>query len=120
MHVNAAKAYEAAGVLDLDVEGLTTDAITKAYRSASKGCHPDSGSHDAVRWARISWAKELLLKWLELRLKAREPLGGAKGSCRACGGSGRIQRRQGFGLGVPMQCVMCRGTGNVKQHDRDE
>jgi len=119
MHINASKALEAAEALDLEVEGLTLDAVTTAYRTVAKTCHPDGGSYDAAKWARIGWAKDLLTNWINLRQAASTPPKGS-GDCRACTGTGRVQTRRGLSVGPTMFCALCNGTGNAVRRDRDE
>lgn len=117
-----AKWQAAAEALDVELDTLTADQVERAYRSAAKACHPDTGNYDAVKWAAIGNAKTVLLALLERRATAAAPVTGHAGNCRACAGSGRIQTRAkgGFGMGVKMMCVLCSGTGNVQQKDRDQ
>lgn len=122
MHINAATAAAAAEALDLDLEELTEEQVSTAYRAASKGCHPNGGNYDPVRWAAITQAKEVLGRWLDARNRARATPCTPKGSCRACAGLGFIQKRSssGFGQGPRMMCVMCNGSGTPKRPDREE
>jgi DnaJ-class molecular chaperone len=118
MIITEAKVREAMAALEL-VEGdeITELSVNKAYRLASKSCHPDSGTHDPAKWQRVSWAKELLLQQVAQRGTTSEA---AKGTCRACGGTGRIRRRTGFSAGPVMVCAMCGGSGSPKIADREE
>lgn len=116
--LNAAKAKEACEVLDLDMEELDANAISEAYRSATKKAHPDAGG-SAEAFGRVQWAKSTLEQWLKARTVARGP-SGPVGSCRACAGKGYIQKMNGFNQGPRLWCVMCEGTGNVIKKDRDQ
>lgn len=110
MIINAAKAAEAASILGVELNGLTPKSMNDAYRAKSKLCHPDTHD-DPEQWARVSWAKECLLRWLENVPATEEPTIGA-GNCRACSGKGRIPiPGKGFGKPMTMQCVMCGGSG---------
>lgn len=120
MFVNGAKATEAAGILDIDLEGLTSKGLTDAYRQQAKLSHPDVEGSDTLRWEKVAWAKQVLTRWLEMRVEAKAPAGGPRGNCRACAGLGHTQRRSGFTLGPRMRCVLCEGSGNVKKHDRED
>ena len=121
MIINAAKATEAAGILGVELETLNPDGLSRAYRTKARDHHPDSAEHyDAEAWARVSWAKEVLVRWLEQRL-AHEPkpvterAHDAVGDCRSCAGTGRVvvSKPKGFGAKpVTMMCVMCNGSGS--------
>lgn len=115
MIISAAKAQEAAKELGVELEGLNPDSLSKAYRTLSREHHPDVARdlYNPEKWARISWAKEVLVRWLERAVvEASKEI--PKGDCRACGGAGRITvKRAGFGKPMTLQCVMCQGTGDV-------
>lgn len=114
MFITSAKASEAATVLGLDLATVTEAAVKHAYREAAKHCHPDGDNHDPVRWAKISWAKEALARWLTSP-PTKPPLAGVTlGDCRACGGTGRVKKGS-----LSMFCVLCDGTGNKKERERD-
>ena len=119
-YINAAVAASAAETLDLDLEEVTEEKVSEAYRKASKTCHPNGGTYDPVRWAAITDAKETLARWLAARARARGAEPSVKGACRACGGRGFIQKMQGFYTGPRLMCVMCNGSGNPKKPDREE
>lgn len=109
MRTTAAQAAEAAETLSLKFEGLTPEAVSDAYRAAAKDCHPNSGTYDAERWSRITWAKDTLGRWLAVAEPSPAPSAPTPGRCRACGGSGRIKRPSG----LMMLCVLCSGEGAV-------
>ena len=118
MIINAAKATEAAGILGVELETLSPDGLSRAYRTKARDHHPDSAEdYDPEAWARVSWAKEVLVRWLEHKLahapaKAEEPKN--LGDCRSCGGTGRVavSKPKGFGAKpVTVMCVMCNGSG---------
>lgn len=125
MLVSAVKAGEAAAVLGVELDGLTPDAIGKAFRSKSKDCHPDHhGSSRISQWSQISWARDCLNRWLEHNPPVSERLSedldvGIK--CRACGGTGRVKvgTSARFGTPLTMQCVICRGEGSVTPEEND-
>lgn len=119
MIISAAKAVEAAGVLGIELAGLTPDALGKAYRNKTKECHPDR--HGTTRldlWARVSWAKECLERWLEQHPPEEQP-DVAIGDCRACGGTGRVKFGNGFVKAI-MWCIMCDGTGGQREGSASE
>lgn len=112
MIINAAKANDAAVILGVELASLTPEVMKTAYRTKAKDCHPDS--HDnPEQWARVSWAKECLERWLQsVPASAVAVAGPTERSCRACGGVGRIPiAGKGFGKPMTMQCVMCNGSG---------
>lgn len=119
--ISLAKATEAAEVLAVQLDGLSADAINKAFRSKAKECHPDHhGNEHIQQWSRVSWAKEVLTRWVE-----RNPPTFAsdadvvlKGDCRVCDGSGRVRYGTGFSK-MTMQCVYCRGEGSVTPLEND-
>lgn len=125
MIISAAKASQAAEILGLSLQGLSPEMLSRAYRTKSKDCHPDS-NHDPEMWAKVSWAKECLLHWLESRERlATDTSTEVEGSCRACGGGGRIKlTSSGFGNGLTKMCLMCNGSGIVQPgtgyHGRSE
>lgn len=117
MIISAAKASEAAQVLGVSLQGLTPENLSRAYRGKSKECHPDyHGSTELDMWARVSWAKEVLVRWLERAERlATDNVAEVEGGCRACGGSGRIKLTStGFGQGLTKMCLMCHGSGIVQ------
>lgn len=114
MIITAAKATEAAKVLGVELDTLNPDTLSKAYRTLSREHHPDAArdQYEPETWARISWAKEVLVRWLE-RLPPPETEF-EKGDCRACAGTGRVPvKKVGFGKPMTLQCVMCNGSGDV-------
>lgn len=118
MIINAAKANEAAGILGVELATLNPEGLSKAYRTKARDHHPDSADdYSPEAWARISWAKEVLVRWLEQRpVDAPAPAEATRlGDCRSCGGSGRIavNKPKGFGAKpTTVMCVMCNGNGN--------
>lgn len=117
MIINAAKATEAAGILGVEIKTLDPEVLSKAYRSKARDHHPDSADeYNPKAWARVSWAKEVLVRWLEQRPAIEEEVKTIPGDCRACGGTGRvaIARPKGFGAKPStMMCVMCNGNGSL-------
>lgn len=116
------KAHEAAEVLGVVLEGLTEEALNKAYRDKAKLCHPDHhGPSKLDVWAKVSWAKECLTFWIEQHpepLPVEERQG--DGDCRACEGTGRVNvRKRGFGTPLTMACLICRGMGTVLPEEDD-
>jgi DnaJ-class molecular chaperone len=122
MIVSAAKAAEAAGVLEVELDGLTSSAITSAYRAKARLCHPDHhGSTKLQEWSRVSWAKEVLGYWLAKRPETVEQASSADGPpCIACNGKGRLPIiRRGFGTPLTVQCATCKGLGTVIAEEND-
>lgn len=107
MRINAAQALQAAKALGLELEGLTPAAVTDAYRTAAKACHPDSAKHDAARWHAIGCAKALLEDWLADPTPKAEPVT----VCAACHGTGRAKLKGK----LTMFCVLCAGSGVVRR-----
>lgn len=122
MIISSLKAQEAAEVLEVQLDGLTLNALGKAYRKKAKTCHPDHhGNSKLGLWARVDWAKGCLTHWLEQHPEPA-PAGelSDKGDCRACGGEGRIKVGKGrFGSPLTMMCQMCRGEGTVTPLEND-
>lgn len=120
MLITAAKASEAAEVLAVSLEGLTAEILSKAYRNAAKTCHPDQhGAEKLQLWARVSWAKEVLERWLKTRPAEEVPM--TVNGCRACDGKGRVPiKSNGFGKPMTMLCVLCDGRGEVLDEKQDE
>lgn len=122
MIISAAKASEAADVLEVELNSLTSSALGKAYRQKAKECHPDHHGPDKLStWARVDWANSALKNWLE---QHPDPHPSQEitntGDCRACGGTGRIKvSPKGFGTGLTMQCMMCKGLGTVIPEEND-
>lgn len=115
MIISAAKAAEAAKELGVELDTLNPDALSRAYRTLSREHHPDAARdlYNPEKWARISWAKEVLVRWLERQPEPKQD-DVDKGDCRACGGTGRVPvKRTSFGKPMTLQCVMCHGTGDV-------
>jgi DnaJ-class molecular chaperone len=124
MIISAAKAHEAAEVLGVELTGLTPRALGQAYRSKAKDCHPDHhGSTQLGLWARVSWAKECLERWVAAHPKDPpvEAAVALRGGCRACDGTGRVTVPQAkrFGPPLTMSCVICRGLGTVIPDEDD-
>jgi len=121
MIVSAAKAQEAADVLEVELNILTSKMLGKAYKKKAKECHPDHhGSEKLHMWARVSWAKDCLVIWLEKRHPLTHEPEIKPGDCRACGGTGRANvRRSGFGTPLTMECVICRGLGTILPQEDD-
>lgn len=122
MIISAVKAGEAAGVLGVELDGLTPDAIGQAYRKKTKECHPDHhGTTKLKQWSEVSWAKECLTHWIKQNppVQSSEIIG--EGDCRACGGTGRVKVGTGsrFGKPLTMQCVICQGEGSVTPKEND-
>lgn len=120
MIISAAKAQCAAGVLGVELEGLTPDILSKAYRQKAKVCHPDHhGTKELALWSRVSWANDCLKFWLKQR--PPEPVVGeiAENACRACSGVGRVPVGTGFRKLLTIQCVMCRGLGTIIPEEND-
>lgn len=123
MIINAAKATEAAGILGVELDTLTPDLLSAAYRTKAREHHPDSADdYDPEAWARVSWAKEVLVRWIEQRPSEAKPVTEraheAKGDCRSCNGTGRVavSKPKGFGAKpVTVMCVMCNGSGAQPQ-----
>lgn len=123
MIVSAAKAQEAAGVLEVELNGLTSDAVRGAYRTKAKDCHPDQHGTDKLeQWSRISWAHEALKHWLRHHPpeEQQEVEQQGAGDCRACAGTGRVKVGKSFGSKLTMQCVMCEGSGSLSKEKPSE
>lgn len=123
MIISAAKAQEAAEVLEVGLTGLTSSALKRAYRAKTKDCHPDyHGNEKMELWSRVSWAKECLTHWLKQEpVHEPEPVTGESiGKCRACNGTGRVDVAKGrWGQPLKMQCVMCKGQGELLPMEDD-
>lgn len=120
MIISPAKAFEAATVLCVELDTLTADELRRAYRDKAKSCHPDHHGNSKLEcWARVSWAKECLGHWLQQK-PAPSSLPIVEGTCRACGGSGRVKlaHRQ-FGPPLTMACLICKGLGTVEPEEDD-
>lgn len=115
MLVTSAKAKEAAEILGVSLDGLTPIIVRAAYRSKAKECHPDKhGTTKLEQWSRISWAKEVLTRWLEKQPELTPPV--ALGDCAACEGTGRIKlRSSNFNSSLSVFCAMCGGSGCVAE-----
>lgn len=113
MLVTAAKAQQAADILGVELSTLGPEGLSNAYRTASKACHPDS-NNDPEQWARVSWAKDCLTRWLAKQPAKVDP-DVTTGNCRACGGTGRVavSVASSFGKATSVMCVMCNGNGNL-------
>lgn len=121
MLITAAKASEAAEVLGVELNSLTPKGLTKAYRDKAKTCHPDHhGVSELQTWARVSWAKEALERWLKATPTLAPELV-AQGDCRCCGGTGRVNvSSTRIGKPLTMLCVMCDGSGELRREAPDE
>jgi DnaJ-class molecular chaperone len=122
MIISRTKAQEAAEALGVSLDGLTSDAISKAYRAHAKLCHPDHHGHKNLQqWARVSWAKDCLTMWLERNpTPTEESQDQVLGDCRACSGTGRVAVAQrGFGRPLTVVCVVCKGLGTVILEEND-
>ena len=122
MIVSAAKAAEAAGVLEVELDGLTSSAITSAYRAKARDCHPDHhGNAKLEEWSRVSWAKEVLGYWLAKRPQpVSEAVDLTDPPCAACGGVGRLPIvSRGFGKPLTVQCATCKGLGTITVEEND-
>lgn len=120
--VFAAKASEAAKVLGVELDGLTPDAVSKAYRSKAKTCHPDiHGTAKLADWARLDWANKVMDQWLKQNPAPKPSTEIANaGTCRACDGTGRVKLNSGgFGRSLTMICVLCAGSGTVDPKEID-
>lgn len=117
MIVNSSKAAQAATILGVELNGLTADALTRAYRTKAKDAHPDSADNYDVRvWADVSWAKEVLVRWLESCGATQMDAIQDAGDCRSCNGSGRVAVGKPTGFKakpVTLMCVMCNGSGRM-------
>lgn len=119
MLITAAKASEAAEVLAVDLEGLTAKIVSDVYRTKAKDCHPDKhGTTQLQLWSRVSWAKEVLERWLKSRPAQDVPL--PVNACRACDGQGRVPiKSTGFGKPMTMICILCNGGGEIIEDKPD-
>lgn len=93
-------------------DGIVTDADTvkMLYNCAAFVTHPDRGG-SAEAFARVDWAKHVLLNWLK-QGSSRPPEHKTR-KCGNCNGTGYIQTMIGFKLGPRKQCQPCRGTGDA-------
>lgn len=107
MLISRDKAQAAADLLGVKLEGLTTSALGRAFRSRAARYHPDTAlNFNADRWQAICEAKRDLLTWLDKNPPASAPAN----ACRACGGAGRVRVARGFKV-TTVQCIMCHGAG---------
>lgn len=128
MLISRAKAEEAANILvtavekSVDTEALellrsrTLDIwnegqVSNIYKVAARATHPDAGG-TAEAFARVDWAKHVLLKWIAQDNSARPPEHKTR-KCGNCNGAGYIQTMIGFKMGPRKQCQPCRGTGDA-------
>lgn len=115
MIITAAKVKEAEEVLGVDSKELTPKGLDRAYRIKAKTCHPDHhGTSKLETWAKVSWAKECLARWLQTRPVQEEATSIAINACRTCKGEGRVPvKRAGFGEPLSMICIVCKGEGEL-------
>lgn len=113
MIVTRAKAEEAKGLLEIPnpLEEIDGPLVYFSFKVAARRTHPDVGGN-AEAFARVDWAKHVLLKWLEKPANAEQRSDlGAK--CPHCEGYGYVRKQIGFKLGARIQCVRCAGTGDA-------
>lgn len=98
------------------LDGRTADQVNAAYRIAARYTHPDKGG-DAETFARVDYAKCLLIKWLERQEEPRTA-DFADGLCKQCDGLGFHKVTHGFKT-TRRACQACRGTGDMNyEHEK--
>lgn len=121
MLVNRAKAEEAAEALGLSVYmtdgGLDDVTVKLAYKEKAKVTHPDAGGSPEA-FARVDWAKHVLLAWLAKRPSATPAMPVKGENCPACQGLGTVWQLTGFKRGMKRMCGQCSGTGEQSDVDR--
>jgi DnaJ-class molecular chaperone len=113
--VSRDKAKDAAFDLEVELEGLTQDALTAAYRAKARQHHPDAGG-DPAMFVRVDRAKHVLAAWLE-RVPEADPTLKVE-DCSNCEGTGFIKIQRGF-RALRRQCPSCYGSGE-KGYERDK
>jgi DnaJ-class molecular chaperone len=95
---------EAAKVLGfVDGELVTVRSVRAAWARGVRDVHPDlnqtvlPGTEASTRLSELSRARDLLL----------EELAALNGTCKMCGGTGKVRGRLGA-----TQCQSCNGTGD--------
>lgn len=119
MIVTRAKAEEAAAIFGFDISSglLDEQQIIAAYRTEARKVHPDAGG-TAEAFARVDWAKHVLVAWLQKRDGPKHEELSLK-KCPNCDGRGFIQKHMGFKKGARVQCLRCAGTGDAAyEHER--
>ena len=119
MIITRAKAEEAAAIFGFDISSglLDEQQVIAAYRTEARAAHPDGGGSPEA-FARVDWAKHVLIEWLKKRDGAVAAPRQAK-RCASCDGKGFVQKHLGFKRGARIQCVSCAGTGDADyQPDR--
>lgn len=107
MIVSRAKAEEAAGVLLVSLATASDIAVNYAYKDMAKITHPDMPGGSVEAFARVDWAKQVLLAWLQ-RDTAPVPI--RPSVCTNCKGSGRVKMVHGIKT-YTVVCGICRGSG---------
>jgi hypothetical protein len=96
--------------LPLEFDKLDQHVLTALYHSAARATHPDTGGTSEA-FARVDWAKHVLLKWLE-KPRSIQP-SHKRQPCHACGGAGFLRKHSGFRPGARVQCITCHGSGDA-------
>lgn len=111
MIVTRAKAEEAAGVLLLDLNDNVQDYnVVAAYRYLARKAHPDMPGGNVEAFARVDWAKQVLLAWLARDTSVVQL---RKEDCTNCLGTGRVKIMHGFKT-MQVLCGMCKGSGDAQ------
>lgn len=99
----------AAEMLDVRLNGLTEEAVRKAFADAAKRVHPDTSGEATQLGAEFlrhyKQARDLLLREVKLEAGFIE--------CDLCGGTGKQKTRSG-GL---VKCSRCAGAGRYRKKE---
>lgn len=94
---------DAAKVMQVELDQLTSRGLGEAYKSRLKVCHPDHGGSTEA-FIELQGAKQLLLGWLDGRAMVAGEA--AALACPDCGGTGYVKRTVGFRtLRHPCPCL---------------
>lgn len=93
----------------ITLDGMTEDTLNRAYRTAARYTHPDTGG-TLEQFAAVDRAKHILIRWLAQRPTAAVDavIGGL---CAHCEGAGNVRVQRGF-RSMRVSCPKCHGTGD--------
>lgn len=86
-------------------------AVTAAYKARAKEVHPDMPGGSAEAFARVDWAKHVLLAWLKQAAPAERSVFGVR-RCEVCNGTGKATVQRGFNQ-MKIICGACKGSGDA-------
>lgn len=99
------------------LQDLTSDIVSSRYKYAARFTHPDMPGGSVETFARVDWAKQVLLAWLS---RDTVPVKLFDSGCANCYGSGRVKMVHGFKT-YTVVCGVCRGAGTMDvDNDKEE